>query len=653
MAYENHNYGETLADYVLQLFKEFGENRQEKQLKWERNREAFLADGSNLWKVKDLKAWEEQTFIHLTKQKVIAGFSLVMDVMMQGGKIPYHFKFSPFAEQAIEDLPEDAEELQRDNLKAAKDLTDQQLQMTRSDRAFVKNILSATLYGETCAQFFVKPIQRKRRASVAFDDALTDYSAADGDHVAFETQTVTQDMPAWDYFSVWDFFYDMEGGVHDGCGCFRRLLVNNHWLRTRIGKEGFFELNIKDLLREGGSESTNFTLDETTLAPSLRNLKHRKNNRQYLMFFGRVPKKRVEAFFKDLKDNAGREFATSVSEIEQDDALGEEVECCIHVCDDKVIFFDYTEASDRPFEHTYWEDPLDELAGQGIADNVDDMQALLNEVFHDYKRNKKQAGSVKGAIKRRMFDVDVKEEDFEKPGKMLDISEECDDARRAWQQIVVQDVGSSFQPLLQMIVDFADEDSMIARIMQGGEPQGDVTARQIIEQTEKGGKYIATVVQNLDERLIEPMMNRFFDYNMDDPAVSRGRGDYVAEALGFTSFMDRQVRLRYLTMLLDYILSTESLAKKYAPEAMFEEIAKSVDVSIKQFERGEEELAAMNQPDPMRELEMQKSQIQIERDQSAIELNRVRAEQVSGDGLIKRAKLAEEIMQRRGGVAPQ
>lgn len=637
---------EHLAGYIQKLFENYGKNRKDKQLKWERNREAFKAETEGHWKIKDLKDWEIQTFIHATKQKVMAGYSLALDILMQGGKIPFHYKLSPYSDSQLDTLPEEVADIERENIKDAKNLADEQLQMTRSDRAFMKNILSMALYGETVAQFMVKTVTRKRRKPMAVE-GIGDLSMVPRHKLQFETVEEGRDVPAWGYVSVWDFFYDMEGGVHDGRGCIHRRLVNNHWLRRRMNRPGYITKNVENLLRDTASDLYEFKVDESTLAPSLRNIQNRENKRQYLIFWGRVPKKRIEHFQKELESDHGPEASRTLLDLTDEDERGDEIECCVHVCDEKVVFFAYTRPDDRPYDLCYWEDPLDELAGDGVADNVEDMQALLNEIFHDYKRNKKVAGSVKGAIKRRMFDSDVKDEDFEKPNVVHELSEDCDNAAQAYQQITVQDVGASFQPLLQLIIDFLDEDSMIARIMQGGEPSGDVTAKQIMEQTEKGGKYISTVVQNTDERLIEPMMNRFFDYNMDDPENQRGKGDYVAEALGFTSFMDRQVKVKYLAMLLDYVLAHEELARKYAPDGMFEELSKYLDTSVDQFERTDDEIVQMNQPDPMAQLEMQKTQTEIEKDNSAIQLNQARIQQMADDAVLKRAKATEEIVSRR------
>lgn len=641
-----HESDEHLAGFILKRFEDWGKNRRDKQLKWEKNREAFLASFENHWKLKNLKDWETPPFIRATKQKVMAGYALVIDVLMQGGRIPYHFKLSPWADRKLEDLPPEIADIERESLDDAKSLSDEQLQMTRSDRAFMRNILSMALYGETVAKFLVKTITRKRRKPMAVD-GLGDLGMVSRNRLQFETVEEGRDVPGWGYLSVWDFFYDMEGGIHDGAGCIHRRLVNNHWLRKRAKRPGYIADNIKELLEESDAENYEFKIDETTLAPSMRNLNVRENKRQYLEFWGRVPKKRIEAFMGDLDKNRGAEYSKTLIDLTDSDERGEDIECCVHVCDGKVVFFAYTRQDDRPFELSYWEDPLDELAGEGVADNVSDMQGLLNDIFRDYVKNKKQAGSVKGMIKRRMIDGDVKDDDFEKPGVLLEMSEDCNSAQEAYQQILVQDVGQSFQPLLQLVLTFLDEDSMIARIMQGGEPQGDVTAKQIMEQTEKGGKYIATVVQNTDERLIEPMMNRFFDYNMADPENDRGQGDFVAEALGFSSFMDKQVRVTRLSQLLDLMLANEALQKKYGIEGLFEEIAKALDISIDQFERSEEELAAMNAPDPLMQVQIAKEESEIARNESAADLDRAKAAELADREVRERAKLAEDIRRQR------
>lgn len=645
MADNLHETDEHLAGYVLTQFDHWGKNRTAKQLKWEKNREAFLALYDGHWKLKDVKEWEnDPVFVRAVKTKVMAAFSLAIDILLQGGKIPYQYKLSPFSERKLEELPEELAEIERAQMKEAKSRSDEQLQMTRSVRAFIKCVFSKALYGEAIAKFLIKTVTRKRRKPLAVD-GLGDLSMVSRDRLQYETVEDGVESPAWGYVSVWDFFYDLEGGVHGGRGCIHRRMVNNYWMRKRMERPGYLTANIKKLLEDADSESYEFKIDETTLAPSLRNLQHRENKRQYLEYWGRVPKKRVEKFLAELEEREGD--SKTLLDLTDDDGRGDEVECCVHVCDGEVVFFAYTRAADRPFELDFWEEPLDELSGVGPADNAGDMQHLLNDLIHQLVKNKRKAGTVKFAMKRRMIDGDLDNKDFENPDEQIDLAEECDNAAQAIQAVITPDVGNALMPLIDLVRVMLDEDSMIDRIMQGGSPDGDATAKQIREQVEKGGKYVATVVKNSDENHIEPMMNRFFDFNMSDPEYVQGKGDFVVEALGFTSFMDKQVKITAISNLMDMMAAHEELNRDYSISEMFAEVAKMLDTSVEQFERGEDEKAAMNQPDPLLEVQIAKEQSEIEKNQSAAALDEARVEQIAQDAVLKRAESVERIRTAR------
>jgi len=64
---------------------------------------------------------------------------------------------------------------------------------------------------------------------------------------------------------------------------------------------------------------------------------------------------------------------------------------------------------------------------------------------------------------------------------------------------------------------------------------------------------------------------------MKDPNINRGKGNYIAKALGFSSFENRVVRLHKTMQYLQLILSSEALMAESKLRPMLEEIAKMLD----------------------------------------------------------------------------
>ena len=118
-----------------------------------------------------------------------------------------------------------------------------------------------------------------------------------------------------------------------------------------------------------------------------------------------------------------------------------------------------------------------------------------------------------------------------------------------------------------------------------------VAARQL----EQAGKYIGSVVRNIDTGLIEPLVEAFYDFNMNDPNVLLGKGSYVVKALGFTSFQDRVERITKLQQNLQLILSDPDLKAQSKLRWYLEEIAKALDLDPDQALKSPAETAQEQQ----------------------------------------------------------
>jgi hypothetical protein len=238
---------------------------------------------------------------------------------------------------------------------------------------------------------------------------------------------------------------------------------------------------------------------------------------------------------------------------------------------------------------------------------------------------------------------------------VLDIASECDDARKAFSQVVLTDVSSQCLNLIPKCDQYAEEDSMLPRITQGMESDKTMTAYETAQQLEKATKYISTVIRNFDESWIEPVIDWCYRYNMMDPKIQKGKGAYKIQALGFASFQDKVVRVQQLRGALMLALSNPVLTYNTEIRELLQELYRRSDIDpdvyMKSVQRLEEE-SAKQQADPMMLATLQKLAAEIEKLRADATAKIAQAEVNSGKLQIDQAKTLKELKRGTGTTVP-
>lgn len=580
-----------LAAFIRGLYENWSNDRKSLELKWQRNLDAFKSVSSGkFWKKEEGEGWRSDIFVPLTKMKIITAYSIIIDMLLQGGRLPFNLKPAPWDNIVMDELPEDQKEMIEAEIQDAADRIHQQMSDCDADRQLMKVVLSAAIYGEAYAKRFVHSVERRGYREVNLAPAgLMDPT---GQYRRFERTVEEFDSPAWEYKTIWNIFRDLETDDLQACqGVIERDLKSAYELRQKIGLPFFLDENIEEALSEAdkSGDSTHSAQETASLPPGLRDIQHRHRNIETLEFWGRVPRNIVELFEAELagEDTSG----VTVSAVDPDQS-GDEVE--IHAViagENNVIRFSRVDSGDRPYYRPVWEETLDHAYGTGVADNLEDIQLVLNGMVRAFEDNKKLSANAMAGVKKS-FLPDWKG-DFV-PGKTIDIAEECDDVRKAIQQIVIQDVGDSLLGGIGLFERYGDEASQLPKILQGAvhDKQKSDTATEMNMLQANAGKYIGGVLKNFDEMLIEPIVDDFHDYNMENPDTTTGQGNFVAEALGFSSFNDKIVRVNNLMKFITLVLSSEQLMSDVKFRQLSEEIAKALDLDPEQIMKSMEEKTA-------------------------------------------------------------
>ncbi len=670
MGADNSNAQTPLASFITELYKKWRKNREKNDTKCNDNLSAFRGISTGKWKDKESEGWRSKTFINSTRQKVMTAFAIVVDIMLAGGKIPFMLKQSPSDEQQGDEIVPEEQDRIDSAIEYQENRIEEQLSDAHSDRAFAKNIMSAGLYGETFAKVAVHDVEKSRYLlTIGTEDPAIDMSKMAEKYGTYQRVKDKRTQPGWFYRSRWDIFYDLESpdDLQAGAGVFDRDFVSKHWLRGRKGRDYYIDTAIDRALTNAEKTDSGKIPEEDvkTMAPGMREVQHRQKTIRYLEFWGRVPRQAAAEFEASLQaENAGiTDYAIPTLGKPEDD--GDDVEVIVCVADDEIVRYIRSTPDQRPFFRAVWEDNLDDSVPNGVADNCANAQLLLNGAVRAFEDNKKCSANVETAVKEEFI---LTKPEKRTPGGVIKITPDCPSVQDAIMPVVTPDVGESLVSVIKLALDFLDMDSMVPKLFQGVQADYKQLAYAIAQQAQAAGKYVGSVIKNFDEGLIENIIEWLYDYNMGDPDIPvEKKGNFIVQALGFTSFQDRVERVSKIMQFLQLALSHPALEAETKVRYYLDEIAKALDVDPDQGLKTQKEKEAEAQmaaqagaqadPETMAKIEEIKSIIMLNQAKTQTELAKVQLEQqklqLDMEKLnIERAKVIDAASKGQPAAAP-
>lgn len=556
---------DSLATFVLNTFKDRKENRKSLEARWNKNLNAFKNISDSTWKAEEGETWRSNTFIGKTRQKCIAGYSLIVNILLRDGKLPF---IMSDAEEYPEGTPEDQKA--ETYAKEMQALIDRQVLMTETDKVIMQNILCACVLGETYQK---KSITAKTKTTYVKIDPPEGVEVPEGMPPRYEIIEESIDYPSVEYVSPFNMYRDLEGDSGD----IHHDYVSPSWLRKKTGERFFNKQAILDVIRDHAFIDSAAGNDNPS--PAMKELSKRKKTIPYYEFWGRAPLKLAEEHERSNSEPA----LTVDSELYEND--GNEIECMICVAGEKTVGFSRTEYSNRPFIRCVWQDDLEGLGGLGLPDNTNDKQTVLNGTIRAIEDNGKLAGNVILGIKERLIEGEV---GSIRPGMKIPLSEECNDARQAMQPIVIPNVTGSLIELFTIVDRIFDEDSNIPKISQGIQTNGQQTAYETSKLVESSGKYVAGILRNFDKGIVQPDAEYFYQYNMEDPSCPV-KGNYKVKPLGYVEYQNSFEKIQQmnqmigLLQLLASLVENPVLAKDLKLRNIFENACRYMRVNADEF----------------------------------------------------------------------
>ena len=386
-------------------------------------------------------------------------------------------------------------------------------------------------------------------------------------------------VPRIEFVSIWDFFPDPNATNIAECEyIFHRHKMNRTQLRS-LAKLPYFD---KDAIREALEIGTDYIEKdyETALKDDQRTEANGSEQFEVLEYWGVMD--------AEYARQVGMEIPEEIDNLD-------EVQINAWICNGKMLRSVINPFT--PFRLPYHSFPYERnpysFFGIGVAENMDDSQKIMNGHARMAIDNLALSGSV-------VFDVDetalVCGQSMEiYPGKIF----RCQ-AGVPGQAINGLKFPNTTQENMMMFDKFrqlADEQTGIPSYSHGQ------TGVQSMTRTASGMSMllgaaslnIKTVIKNLDDFLLKPMGEAYFQWNMQFLETQLGiKGDLEVKATGTNSLMQKEVRSQRLTMFLQ-TAQNPAIAPFIKMNKLISELAYSLDLDPEELINDPEEAALMAQ----------------------------------------------------------
>ncbi len=593
-----------LASYVKGKFQDAENGRFSHEQKWLQAYKNFRGIYDSTTQYRDSE--RSQVFIRITKTKVLAAFGQIVDILFANKKFPLVVESTPvpegIAEFAHMETPLD-ESGPQDPYGFAGDgreLAPGALQ-AEEPKAFLGGLQSE--YGQLplaegrakMGEPQIEPAKiAAQRMEKTIHDQLLDTNAVNVlRNSVFESCLLgtgivkgpfnfykrvhkwerdedgqrnyvpeEKSVPRVEMVSCWDFHPDPSATSIDDCEyVIQRHRMNRQQLRSLVKRPHFIAEAVEECLAKGPNYEDKYY--EDTIREDETEPFYQGNRYEVLEYWGVLDSK--------LAQEAGLEGAEDMSEFD-------EVQVNVWVCGTMVlrcVLNPFTPAR-IPFQVFPYEVNPYQLWGVGVAENMEDAQKLMNGHVRMAIDNLALAGNL-------VFDVD---EASLVPGQNMDIfpgkifRRQSGVTGTAINGLKFPNTAGENLQMYQVSRQLADEETGIPSIMHGqtGVTGTGRTAAGLSMLMGSAGLSIKTVIKNIDDMLLKPLGEAYFQWNMQfNEEAEDIQGDLEIKPRGVAAVMQKEVRTQRLTSLLQTV-ANPMLAPFIKIPNLMRELAISQDI---------------------------------------------------------------------------
>ena len=584
-----------LAGYIKSRFEDSENGRRSHEQRWLQAYKNFRGIYDNSTQYRDSE--RSKVFIKITKTKVLAAYGQIIDILFANKKFPIVVESSPVPDGIVEfaHLKSPADEMQSpfgfpgDGMDLAPGETE--LNFGKYQSLGEQLAEGPSKMGEPQ---FEPAAEAARKLEKHIHDQLLDTNAVNMLRYAiFESALLgtgiikgpfnhykrlhqwsrnemgereynpeEKIVPRIEHVSVWDFHPDPSATSIEDCEyVIERHRMNRQQLRSLMNRPYFNADALERALRKGPNYEDKYY--EDTIREDETEPYYQENRFEVLEYWGVLDAK--------FAAEVGMEMPETISELDQ-------VQINAWICGNEVLrcVLNPFTPTRIPYQAFPFEINPYQLWGVGVAENMEDAQMLMNGHVRMAIDNLALAGNL-------VFDVDeaslVPGQNFDIfPGKVF--RRQSGVTGTAINGLKFPNTAPENIQMYQISRQLADEETGIPSILHGqtGVTGTGRTSSGLSMLMQSGNLSIKTVIKNIDDYLLKPLGEAYFQWNMQyNDSAPDIVGDLAIKPRGTSAVMQKEVRSQRLTALLQTV-ANPMLAPFIKLPNLVKELAISQDI---------------------------------------------------------------------------
>ena len=616
-----------LGARLSSTFTEYKDARKETESEWLKDLRQFQGqyEADVLARLNEAGS-RSKVFVGLTRTKVMAAYSRIVDLLFQHGDSFFGIEPTPVPDldpmQAMQirqlatqqivdasnmspDMNQDLvrarmAELEDDLKKAYKDIADSaaesmsvdildQLIETNAEQKLKESILEACIFGSGACKAGTVRIDRKQSYTRAADPETGEET--------FALSVLEQPMPEVESVSIFDLYPDPYCTNLEDCdGLFRRHVLTRKQFRDLADLPNFDGAMVKYLLKVNRTGNHVEEAHEKTRRriAGINENSAETNRFELLEYWGFVD---------------GFELQEHGVEMPEGTDLTQDFSACVWICSGKIlkIMLNPIAGYAIPYHIFPYERSPHQFWGTGVPRMMRDSQGTMNAATRIWLDNLAMSSAPMVEVNTDLLAAGEDPTDIH-PWRVF-LREGGDGSMpmvRFYQPIAN---ANGLNQIVEIFRRFADETTSLPSYTHGEQTSSlNKTATGMTMLMGAANVALKSTIKNIDDFLLEPLVKSMFHWNMEYGTNQKSKGDLRIVARGSTALVQKEVQSQRLLQFLS-LVSNDLDAPLIDRNHLLREIAQSMDIDPDEIVKSEEQLAREQQQQLAMQAQMQQEAI--------------------------------------------
>ena len=618
---------QSLGAHLSATFQEYKDARKETENEWLRDLRQYNGqyEADVLARLNDAGA-RSKVFVGLTRTKVMAAYSRIIDLLFQHGDQFFGVEATPvpdldpmavmqlkqLATQQIMDASQMAPNMNQDlimqrmaemeeNLREkykevadaaaesmAADILDQLIE-TSAEQKLKESILEACIFGSGAVKAGSVRIDKKQSYS-----RMTDPETGEE---GFTLSIVEQPMPEVESVSVFDLYPDPYcTSLNDCDGLFRRHVLTRKQLRELADLPSFDMEMIKYLLKNNRS-GNHVEEDHERSRRRIAGINEQSSSNRFelLEYWGHIDGHKLEEHNVELPEDAD---------------LSQDFSACAWICGGKVIKISLNPIAGHqiPYQIFPYEKSPHQFWGTGVPRMMRDSQGTLNAATRIWLDNLAMSSAPMMEINTDLLAAGEDPTDIHPWRVFLREGGDGSMPMVRWYQPIAN--ANGLNQIVEIFRRFADETTSLPSYTHGQQTNSmNKTATGMSMLMGAANVALKSTIKNIDDFLLKPLIESMFHWNMEYGTNQQSKGDLTIVARGSTALVQKEVQSQRLLQFLS-LVSNDQDTQLIDRQQLIREVAKSMDIDADGIIKSEEQLQFEQRQQQAQQIALQQAAMQ-------------------------------------------